>query len=174
MNSTSILPGTRDSLTLYSNRLKSVGYLSLFLVLFVGFLWILKQPHLTSHDQFMGWVGICLFGFVILLFSPVVFFPKRYSLSLTPEGFTVNSLFGSRTLKWNDVKEFMVVASGRAGIKRVVFNYSDTYKKGETTRKVMRNLVGYEEQLGAYGMKAEDLADLLSRWQEYHTKTSKT
>ncbi len=167
-------PGTTNSATLYQNAWKLLGYLVLFVVLFVGFALWLRQPDVKVSDRFWCWLGICLLGFVIVFFGAMLLLPKRCYLLLTPEGFTVSSPFGRQTSRWSDIEGFMVAVSGKGSYKRVVFNYSDTYQKYRTVRKVSRGLVGYEAPLDNYGMKAEDLADLLNRWREYHIGTLKT
>lgn len=62
-----------------------------------------------SRDMF-GWLAIVFFG-LCLAVSLICLLPKASYLRLTPDGFTMCSLFRAHTIRWEDVRGFGVVSA---------------------------------------------------------------
>ena len=98
--------------------------------------------------------------------------PDASFLHLSPEGFTTSSLFRRHTVTWTDVGRFEVLSMKTHGVttnKAVSYNYSESYQQAGRLRKASRWLVGADASLpDSYGLKAEQLAELMNIWREYH------
>lgn len=130
------------------------------------------------------WLGIVLPGLGIPL-SIINMLPNSNYLLLTPEGFTIRSSFKSRFFKWSDVKGFNIsqlpipniISILRGTGKMVTFEFSDTYTKLVTPRAFVRDITGFN--IGAdialesgYGMKLQDLCNLMNEWRERYIGNS--
>ncbi|MDE2427936.1 MAG: hypothetical protein KGM99_04365, partial [Burkholderiales bacterium] len=98
-----------------------------------------------------------------LLIALVSMLPNASYLQLTPEGFTMRSLYRSHFFRWKDVTAFAV---GRVvSNKMVMFNFAPTYQGPSKFRSFNASLTGYEAGLpDSYGMSHEALADLLNQY----------
>ena len=114
-----------------------------------------------SRDMF-GWLAIAFFG-LCLSVSLICLPPKASYLRLTPDGFTMCSLFRAHTIRWEDVTVFGV---GRVFTnKMVMFNYVESYQRTPKLRWLNTELTGFEAGTpDSYGLRHEDLADLLNRY----------
>lgn len=117
---------------------------------------------MVRSGEIMGWMGIVFFG-LCLSVSLICMLPKASYLLLTPDGFTMCSLFRSHTIRWEDVTGFGV---GKVFTnKMVMFNFVDSYQRSPRLRSFNTELVGFEAAIpDSYGLKHEDLADLLNRY----------
>ena len=114
-----------------------------------------------SHEM-LGWLGIVFFG-LCLLVSLVCMLPNASYLRLTPDGFTMCSLFRAHTTRWEDVTGFGV---GRVFTnKMVMFNYVQSYQRSPKLRSLNTGLTGFEAAIpDTYGLTHEELAALLNRY----------
>lgn len=161
----------------YQNILKlKSSPLKWLLVLLVSIAFVLLAVALfkNGNNSPMIWVSVIFFGLGIPL-SIINILPNSNYLLLTPEGFTIRSSFRSRLFKWSDIKCFSVdqLTSPNPfvlwfGIGKVVtFEFSDTYTKQKVARAIAEGLAGHESALeGAYGMKFQDLCNLMNEWRE--------
>ena len=120
--------------------------------------WMLSDSPVTSY------LSIVFFGLCTLVFG-ISLLPNSSYLRLAREGFTVCSMFRSRFIDWRHVGEFGVT---RIGLKNMVgWNPSHSPSNLGKANKAM---CGYASALpDTYGMKAEDLADLLNRLRDENT-----
>ena len=113
-----------------------------------------------SRDM-LGWLSIAFFG-LCLAVSLICLLPKASYLRLTPDGFTMCSLFRAHTIRWDDVEGFGV--SRVFTNKMVMFNYVESYQRSPKLRSFNTELTGFEAAIpDSYGLRHEDLADLLNR-----------
>jgi hypothetical protein len=123
----------------------------------------------VGDARFWGWATAIFFGLGIPI-SLVQLFSSRTYLSLTPEGFTMGTLWGSRTNRWADVTSFVSeVITYRPWplrpLKMVRFDYSSPSSTRPKLRAFARAVSGHDAVLpDTYGMRAEDLAELMNRW----------
>ena len=114
-----------------------------------------------SRDMF-GWLAIVFFG-LCLAVSLICLLPKASYLRLTPDGFTMCSLFRAHTIRWEDVTGFGVGTVFTN--KMVMFNYVESYQRTPRLRSFNTELTGFEAAIpDSYGLRHEDLADLLNRY----------
>jgi hypothetical protein len=117
---------------------------------------------MVRSGEMFGWLGIVFFG-LCLSVSLIGMLPTASYLRLTPEGFTICSLFRAQTIRWDDVAGFGV---GRIFTnKMVMFNYVESYQSSPKLRSFNTELTGFEAAIpDSYGLRHEDLADLLNRY----------
>lgn len=142
--------------TLYPSKTKSVLFLLLTLVFVViGILMILDGAG-------MGWLVTIVFGLGTITFI-LNMLPQASYLKLDSEGFEMCSLFRKHRYSWEDVSYFGV---GRISHnKMVMFDFSDRYQKARKARKISSMIAGAEGALhDNFGMKAEELADLMNAY----------
>lgn len=114
-----------------------------------------------SHRQ-GGWFVAIVFGLGSLVFA-VQLLPGSSYLLLEPDGFTVRTLYRLQKYRWAEVERFGVTRIG--GNKTVAFDFSGQYGKDRVARQVAAGISGYEGTLpDTYGMKPEQLAELLNEW----------
>jgi hypothetical protein len=132
------------------------------------------------HGLYLGQSSLALdaccafFGLGIILAALNIF--GANNVILTPQGL-IFSIFWRRTLiSWKDIKSFKYVSNiGRFGSDFIGFDYADTYVQSAMLRNKTKNMSGVEGilldqgSLGPmgqklYGMKGEDLANLLNDW----------
>ncbi|CAN5882011.1 hypothetical protein BH23ACT11_BH23ACT11_23670 [soil metagenome] len=117
-----------------------------------------------------GWFVASFFGLCTLVFL-VLLLPGSAYLKVTPEGFTICSLFRSSTYSWMAVESFK---AGEIGLNNngVVFDFSREYEGQELGRDIASSLAGHEGALpDTYGMSPEDLAEFLNRCRRRYTAT---
>ncbi|MHC4500212.1 MAG: PH domain-containing protein [Planctomycetota bacterium] len=98
--------------------------------------------------------------------------PGSTYLRITEEGLTISNLFRKRLFPWDVIDEFRVVELKRRGVnvgKIVGFNFVQSYDRFAAGRRLARAINQCEVALpDDYGMKVEELAELLnSKLQEY-------
>ena len=152
-------------MTLYPKKTFAVKLL-LMCVVFVAMALALAQSH--------PWMGYPLAGFFGLFIPPaiIMLLPGSAYLRITEEGLTISNLFRKTLFAWDVIDEFVVVELKRRGVnvgKIVGFNCVQSYDRFAAGRRFVRAINECEVALpGDYGMKVEELAELLnSKLQEY-------
>ena len=115
-----------------------------------------------SRDMF-GWLAIAFFG-LCLAVSLICLLPKASYLRLTPDGFTMCSLFRAHTIRWEDVTGFGV---GRVFTnKMVMFNYVESYQRTPKLRWIKRSSqdlkLAYRTRMGS-GMRISQTCSIDTR-----------
>lgn len=97
--------------------------------------------------------------------------PKAAYLRLEAEGFTHCVLFRARTVRWENIQEIAVIGFGPLGAtQRVVLTFTPEYLATRRPTAMSKALLvaaraktGYEGALpDTYGMKAQELADIMN------------
>jgi hypothetical protein len=129
----------------------------------IGLFFFVISFFMIADGRTVGWFCLVVFGLGLVIVGISVL-PNASYLRLTPEGFTVCSLYRAHTLRWKDVAGFAV--GGLPLNKMVMFNFSSSYQKpGGTIRAINVGLAGYEGGLpDSYGLSHEALADLLNQY----------
>jgi hypothetical protein len=115
----------------------------------------------------VGWLCLILFGLGSIVFL-IQLLPGASYLRLSPDGFTYCSLFRTwPMIFWRDVSEFRAAYVSR-GAALVVYDSNATSKP--TLRKINRALVGATDGISAsaYGLKPEELAEVMNAWRSLH------
>ncbi len=149
--------------TLYPSRTKwaILAAASLMFVM-IGILFILDDTALW------GWVDLVFSG-ACLLVSAVRLLPGAASLTLDAGGFEERTLFFRLPrARWRNITNIEADAAPAARSDVKLVRYNDTQPTGswlEARRETA--MLGYNAALAdTYGLSAEDLADLLVRWQQ--------
>jgi hypothetical protein len=144
-------------LVLYPNRKN-------WLLVFLGCLgFCAASVFVLPRREFLGWLGLGLFGSGATVSLMLVLFPKSSYLRLTSEGFHMKSLIRTHFTAWRDVASFSVASMSM--YEMVVFNYSPSYGGHKLGRKLAGDLTGSEGALGdTYGMSAHELAETMNQW----------
>jgi hypothetical protein len=110
----------------------------------------------------VGWLCIGFFGLGVVVFA-LQFFPSASYLRMTRDGFVCCSLFRkSPLIAWRDVSSIRV-GTVPPNQKMVVFDWEGASRQG--VRRLNWALVGATDGLpDTYGMKPQELADLLNLW----------
>jgi len=124
---------------------------------------VLAGVWLMDAHTWVASMSIAFFGLCFLV-SVVQLLPGAAYLRLSPDGFTVCSLFREHTIRWADVKEFSV---GRVLLhKMVMFNFegsAGSFPRSQSLRSLNVKLCGFEAGLpDTYGLPHNELAALLS------------
>lgn len=145
-------------------RPSKIGTLGLLLVcsLFVAIgVWM------GSRNELMGWFVASFFGLGIIV-AAVQFLPNASYLLLTADGFEIRTLYRTSFRFWNEVEYFSTVTvkhNGMAVKSMVAITFAEHYDKAKMMRGISRAIAGCEGALpDTYGMKAEQLAELLNEW----------
>jgi hypothetical protein len=126
----------------------------------------------------LSWVGVAFFG-LLTVCAAIAIFIADFSMLLDGDGFTLRVARRSERWRWIDVGDFAVVQylpgmQGAGLRKRVGFN-DKRLDKGTSQRvgeRLSIVLTGRECALpdaygsSAFGLPMEDLARLMSQWQE--------
>lgn len=132
------------------------------LLLLVCVLFVLSSIIVINDDQWTAWLGIVFFGLGVIVFT-IQLIPGSSKLTLSKEGFTVTNLFKSHLILWEDVQRFHVSSIGKK--QSVVFDYSKGHKKHKVGKAIAKTMANAHGALpDNYGMKLEDLAQLLNEW----------
>ncbi|MDH5558775.1 MAG: hypothetical protein OEZ03_15605 [Alphaproteobacteria bacterium] len=118
---------------------------------------------MIAEDIWFGWVVAGFFGLcaVVLAFTML---PGASWLRLTPEGFTICTLYRSHAFKWSEIGHCYPGVVGRR--KMVLFDFADP-AYSPRMRVAARALSGAEGALpDTYGMTADALATLMNDWRE--------
>jgi hypothetical protein len=112
--------------------------------------------------EWKGWF-VTIFALVCLAVFIVAMLPGATYLALDDVGFTVCSLHRLRRYRWIDVGEFVAVQLTYN--KMVMFNFSPTFDRLSTIRKVNASFSGFEAGLpDNYGLPHEKLAALMNAY----------
>lgn len=125
-----------------------------------------KSPGFTAVAVFFG-LGVIVYTIQLL--------PNSSYLHLTPEGFTFCFLFRSHTVPWHLARDFAVIRVRiRVGwFTRVVWKYSPDFAAHPKARALSRAFCGYDGELpDSYGMRPQELADLLNSLQHRYAATA--
>ena len=117
----------------------------------------------------MGYFCAGVFALGLPVFA-LQFHPKAAYLHLAPEGLTFCSLFRAHTVPWAQIQEFGAIHIGPNPM--VAWNFKPEARDTGTVRAVSRSLYGFESALpDTYGMKAQELADLLEGLRQRYAGT---
>ena len=146
--------------TLRASRLKWFGVLGIS----AGFTIVGLLIVFGSHDV-VGWLPLSFFGLCTLV-SVVALLPGASTLTLTRENFVVVSLYRRWALPWLETDDFAVIHAGR---RMVGYNAASLGRK-----RLGRANLAVAGRSGAlpdsYGLKAEELALLMTLWREMALK----
>ncbi len=153
----SLLPSARQTLTL-QRKVSVRAVVALVGLIGLDVACILAEMHKHTEGTKFWFVFGGLTLLVILMAYAMVdcnAHPDKYSLVLTPEGFTVGpgKTRGQKTWKWDNVNGFRMEKSRHS--RQIVFDPVDNAP--------MSLASSYET------MKDEDVAELLNQWREYYT-----
>jgi len=110
-----------------------------------------------------GWWAAAFFGIVTTVVG-VSLIPGVVYLELTAHGFACHQIFKTWRYQWEDVAGFTPI---RPGQPMVAFRFEPTYRGSRLPWRFLRPASGLDAGLpGTYGMRAEDLANLMNRWRE--------
>jgi hypothetical protein len=113
-------------------------------------------------DCLLLWL-LAMVGLVLSVRALARALDRNSCLRLTPRGFAVHDRWAVLAFSWNEIESFSVGNRGRS----VLFNYADRGDTASGARKLAHFVAGGDGALpDTYGMSAEDLAALLTRWHE--------
>ena len=145
---TLVLPATRPP--------KAWRTLGIGLAFTAGGFWLL------SGGDARGWLVVVFFGLCSLV-TLLQLLARGNCLRLDQDGFTVATLFVTRSYRWSEVDRFFVGHSG--GADWVVFDLAPSRGRRSLNQRLTKRLLGHEAALPqAYGMTPEHLADLMNGW----------
>lgn len=140
-------------MTLYPGRMKMFVMLAGSLAFVAGGLFML------DNSKMIGYLSVAFFGLCALVFLVQLLTRTSY-LIVDAQKFTVSSLSRKSDVAWSDVERFLVVSI--SGNKMVGWNFNPGYSTG-TSHALAVKLAGVQNTLpDTYGMKAEELADLMN------------
>jgi len=149
--------------TLYPSK-KKIGLLFLGSAVFVA-----GGVFLIYRGETAGWYCTVFFG-LCLVISLLQLFPGSSSLTVDEHGIEFCALFRKSRIDWADIGGFGVYSIRNHGIavsRMVGINFAEHYSKMKAGRATSRALTGFDGGLpDTYGLKAEDLALLLSSYNE--------
>lgn len=138
-------------------------------LLIVSMLFVALGLWLALKGGLVGYLCAGFFGLGVLV-AAVQLLPGSSYLRLTPESMSWASLFRVTTIPWGDIDQFFVVTIRHMGFpirKMVALNYVETYQRSRFGRALSSALADCESGLpDTYGMKAEELVDLLNEYLE--------
>jgi hypothetical protein len=119
---------------------------------------------LGRSDWGVGLSCTIFFGFGVVVFAYQLS-PGASYLKLTTTGFVVRSLFRpSPLILWNEVSNFRVASLPPLGKRMVVYDSINPARPG--LAQLNRDLIGASNGLpDNYGLKYQELADLMNAWQ---------
>lgn len=149
----------RPALILRPGKRRTIKYL-LGCLLFV----IIGVSQLFRREAVvLGWLCVIFFGLGVAVFA-VQFIPSASYLRLEGDGFRFCSLFReSPFILWQEVSRFRAAGVPPSGYRLVVFDWDRKSNAG--VRRINRYLVDATDGLpDSYGLRPEELADLLNTW----------
>lgn len=150
--------------TLRTSRRKMI------LLLITSLLFVAGGIRIASEQPLVGYSGAVFFGLGVIVFT-IQLLPNSSYLHLTPEGFTFCNLFRSHTVPWHLARDFAVIRVSRRPL--VVWKYSPDFAAHPKARALSRTLCGYDAALpDSYGMRPQELADLLNSLQHRYAATA--
>lgn len=158
-------------MTLYPKKTFAIKLLLMCVTIVAMGLW-LAQSHRWIGYPVAGFFGLCIPLAIIMLL------PGSTYLRIKEDGLTINNLFRKRLFPWDVIDEFLVVELKRRGVnvgKIVGFNFVQSYDRFAAGRRRARAINQCEVALpGDYGMKVEELVELLnSKLQEYRQTSAR-
>jgi len=134
----------------------------ILLIVSIGF--CVEGLKMIQTGDHTGWLLTVFFGAGVIIFC-VTLLPGSSYLELDPAGFTVCSLFRSRTTRWSEIDEFRVAELGTR--KSVVFNYSK-HRFEKFIQKASYVIADCEGALpDTYGLSADALAAMMNDWRKH-------
>ncbi len=124
----------------------------------IGF-WMIREGNI------LGWPVVLLSGAAILIFEIQLIQRSDY-LRIDREGIYIGTIRDAdTTYRWEDISAFEAVSF--YGNAMVAINHSNSYKKYKAARLFNSYLLGYDSLIpGTYGLKAEELAVLLTDYKQ--------
>ena len=149
------------------SRLSWLLVLAISLAFVVGGLLALFGPRPAKPEDAWGmWLCVGFFGLVAGV-ALLQFLPQSSFLRLHADGFTVRTLYREATYRWEDVDTFGVMVVRLH--KMVGFNYAPHFDRAKRLRRAVAAVAGFEGALpDTYGMKAEELANLMNEYKYQH------
>lgn len=140
--------------TLHPNRTKMA------LLFLVCAAFVVIPVWMVRDGQSMGYLTGVFFALGLPVFA-VQLLPNATYLQLRSDGFTFCSLFRAHTFQWRQVQTFAAIHVGVNPM--VAWNFTADYVASGGMRRASKAFSGYEAALpDTYGMKAQELADLLN------------
>lgn len=164
-----------SDIKLNPSRIKSI------LLLLGGLVFVSMATHMILHptkpSHFLyGWLGIIFFG-VGIVAAALQLVPEASFLNVNHEGIQIRSLWHITSFNWSDIEKFGVAAYSTYynGIhqkySKVGIKFSPTCNHKQKRQWGSKELVGYEFTLpDNYGMRSEDLAELLNYKRDQYTR----
>jgi hypothetical protein len=117
----------------------------------------------AASGEAIGWAGLVFFGLCAVV-AIVTLLPGAAYLRLEREGFVMCSLYrADRVRRWDEVTAFHVYST--PGGAQVGFDFAAGAEPPGSG--IARTLAGVDGGLpNTYGLKAEELAELLNLWRE--------
>jgi hypothetical protein len=137
--------------------------------LFVCLGFVIVGAILARHEaRIIGWLSVLFFGLCTAVFV-LQFLPNASYLRIRRDGFRFCSLFRqSPLILWRDVSDFRVARVPPTGHRIVVFDWQAAPNRN--VRRINRHLVDASDGLpDSYGLRPEELADLLNAWRSRAT-----
>jgi hypothetical protein len=124
----------------------------------------------AASGEAIGWAALVFFGLCAVV-AVVTLLPGASYLRLEPEGFVMCSLYrADRLRRWDEVTGFHVYST--PGGAQVGFDFSPGARPPGSG--LARGLAGVDGGLpNTYGLKAEELAELLSLWRETYSRSAR-
>jgi hypothetical protein len=149
--------------TLYSSR-KKWAFLLVFFLFWVGlgvfgFFSARAKPEATLGEWATVW-GLIILGSSMALLSVLM---MNSRLQLDKDGFLLMHPLGRRKCAWRDVADFISMPVTESLSSMVRFHHSDVEETGWHAK--LKALTHLNSSLGDnFGLKAQDLADLMTEW----------
>jgi hypothetical protein len=130
---------------------------------------------LAQSRPWIGYLCAGFFGLGIPL-ATIKLLPGSTYLRIEEDGLTINNLFRKTLVPWDVIDEFVVVELKRTGVtvhRMVGFNFAQSYDRSTAGRRLARAISQCEGALpDDYGMKVEELAELLNSKLQQYRQTS--
>jgi len=148
-----------------------IGSMFLALAGLFAFMYAYAPVHDPPDDSkvvFGSFVAFFLLGAAV---SFAMLLPGRNYLLLGRDGFTVKTLWGSKSFRWGEVEHFGTLSV--KGTTHVTYALSSEGRLRYTEswfRKLNRAVSGGDDNLpDTYGLSAEELAELMNQWKKRST-----
>ena len=132
----------------------------------ISFLFVPIGVCLILDGRACGWFVAPVFGIGVLV-SALGLLPGCAYLELRPDGFEVCSLFRPWFCTWEETE--VLGTFSMAHTRWVGIRFIPVFDRARILRRMNRAVAGLDGCLpDTYGMKAEELADLMRLWRDYH------
>jgi hypothetical protein len=139
-----------------------------WLVLFASLVLAYGGYGMIGEGKLMGWFVLAFFGLVAVT-AAASLLPGAGKLTLDASGFEVVNLFRRFRSRWQDVGNFQPIVLPRTSQKFVGYDTGD-FAGRPVAGAVARFNVRISGRAGmlpdTYGLSADDLATLMTRWRE--------